>query len=1087
MNVNFSNIDFEEQPVLLLKNYSETTIQPLGYAYNLQLDLTYNEISQVNFDLPKYVNGIQTPNYSLVNGDKILEIMNVGKFILQNPKQTISGIKTIKSCKAYSLEYEFTYKTISLEENTYNFWNPVAQDDTILARIMERMPSWKIGSVSIDLVDRYRTFSIHENNLYNFIKQTLQDTYGCIFEFDTFTRTVNVRSVDEIVYKKPIYLSTQNLLHNIEVNEDSESVKTCLNVNGAEGLSIRDINPIGTNFIYNLDYYLTTDNMSQTLIDKWNAWKLEYNNYKLPYLNLKAEEQIQTSRLVTEQAKLDYYTERLSGLNSEMGVLQSKKAENISGIDGQISAKQLQINEVNSIIATQKALVAQIQPIIVNIISQQTTITSILSFSNYFNDDEFKIIDRFIKQDSIEDSSFYAPDVNSYNNAGTSNEFTGMTGGITGSVVTKIFNNYLQAKELYSVEGGDINLNSSLITVNARIIRGTFERLQNNMFTLSLYLGRGTMGSVDFEYASLTLTGTATSVSDNCVPDKDAPNAYATGSSVNFYITTGFAYFTHNVTQYERYAIQQELFDYGEACLRKTAEPIYDFGVTSSNFLALSSYKIFKDELELGEKIYLELDEDLILTPIVTKITVSYADKKTFNIEFSNTFTISDAEFKLMSLLDQSISMGKTLNYSSNNYNAWINSGAHTTVENYMNSAFDAAKNTIISATNQYQTWDSSGIWLRATDGAGGYEPEQIKMVNNGIFFTDDNFTSVNMGIGTFYDANIGKITGVVAPSIVGTMIAGQNLIIESEKKDGTTSVFRVDGDGAKLYNATFDIYNNRNTQITLNPYSGFAIGSYPLYSGTDYTINTANAKFWVDLNGNVHLKGTLEGVDGIFNGTVKARDYQDLNGKSMLVNSGSGSSSGYAFSSDYLDLYGLTVRNKSTGATTFAVSSNGTITINGTVNMDANSTITWNSSTRDPATTTATNTANSAANDVLSLASGTYTQAGLTFINQNRIYAPTVMFGSQAEGFNLGVLQAGYGSDGTQTTQVIELYCKKGIVISSDTGGISMYAYKGVWISPPASFNVYDPNRTRYINLATAIRTLNDRVNKLDGGSWVY
>ena len=50
----------------------------------------------------------------------------------------------------------------------------------------------------------------------------------------------------------------------------------------------------------------------------------------------------------------------------------------------------------------------------------------------------------------------------------------------------------------------------------------------------------------------------------------------------------------------------------------------------------------------------------------------------------------------------------------------------------------------------------------------------------------------------------------------------------------------------------------------------------------------------------------------------------------------------GGRFKSDYLDLYGLTVTNKSTGLTTFKVSTSGEITINGKVTMGYGSTIDW-------------------------------------------------------------------------------------------------------------------------------------------------
>lgn len=107
---------------------------------------------------------------------------------------------------------------------------------------------------------------------------------------------------------------------------------------------------------------------------------------------------------------------------------------------------------------------------------------------------------------------------------------------------------------------------------------------------------------------------------------------------------------------------------------------------------------------------------------------------------------------------------------------------------------------------------------------------------------------------------------------------------------------------------------------------------------------------FTVDEEGNVYahrgtFAGTLAGATGTFGGQlvaasgdfkgiVQASDFLDRYGRSMM--------SGDKFNSDYLDLYGLTVWNKSTGETTFAIDSTGAITINGSITMGAGSTINW-------------------------------------------------------------------------------------------------------------------------------------------------
>ena len=204
--------------------------------------------------------------------------------------------------------------------------------------------------------------------------------------------------------------------------------------------------------------------------------------------------------------------------------------------------------------------------------------------------------------------------------------------------------------------------------------------------------------------------------------------------------------------------------------------------------------------------------------------------------------------------------------------------------------------------------------------------------VSNSLMFTSNNWQTAELAIGEFVDDSAGTCWGIVAKMIVGTLIAGSNLVIESAKKDGGVSVFRVDGDGASLYNAVFNLYNGSNTQITLNPFTGFAIGRYPLYSGNNYTINTNNAQFWVDMSGNVHMKGTLHGVNGTFSGqlqaatgrfsgVVQASDFQDQFGRSMLT------TSGYRFDADFLDLRGISVTD-TFGRNSFSVSRSGFVTI---------------------------------------------------------------------------------------------------------------------------------------------------------------
>ena len=283
---------------------------------------------------------------------RIVDVKGYGQFLLRNPEETNDGIIKKKKCTGYSLEYEFTNKTISLDEGTYNFWNPLSPDSTILSIILSEVKSWSVGDVSDDLVGKYRTFSTDGKNIYDWMKSDLQKTYGCIFEFDTYNRRINVRSINDIVNVKPVYLSTSNLIKKIEIKENTDDLVTVLDVNGAEGVSIRSVNPMGTNRIYNLDAYMNDKYFSDKMIMSWNKWKDTFKSYQEPYYQLVIAQNMQISRYTTEDGVL-------TDLKGELTALESKKAAIIQAIAVD-KALQSDLNNVNSQIRSKESEIKQI-------------------------------------------------------------------------------------------------------------------------------------------------------------------------------------------------------------------------------------------------------------------------------------------------------------------------------------------------------------------------------------------------------------------------------------------------------------------------------------------------------------------------------------------------------------------------------------------------------------------------------------------------------------------------------------------------------------------------------------------------------
>lgn len=164
-------------------------------------------------------------------------------------------------------------------------------------------------------------------------------------------------------------------------------------------------------------------------------------------------------------------------------------------------------------------------------------------------------------------------------------------------------------------------------------------------------------------------------------------------------------------------------------------------------------------------------------------------------------------------------------------------------------------------------------------------------------------------------------------------------------------------------------------------------------------SIDIGNGNFTVDAEGNLYARrgtfaGTLSGAKGTFGGqlvaasgdfkgVVQASDFLDRYGNSMMEAG--------KFTSGYLDLYGLTVTNKSTGEITLGVSATGVITINGRITMGAGSTINWATVSNtnlayNPAYSLA-NDANRLANNAYNLADDAYWEAMTAYDRANSAY----------------------------------------------------------------------------------------------------
>lgn len=441
MIINFKDIEFDaygniEEPTLSLKYMDGRMCSSIGTYMNFLTIFRYNDVSEISFEVPAYNNGEKIPYYDDILGFKLVEFLPFGDFIIASVKKDGDGIKETKTVKAYSLEYAFNFKTANIPKGTYNFYNPVDNKDTIMNILIEFMPDWKIGSVDRELIGRWRTFDNIDTNLYSFMMNTLQETYNCLFLFDTKEKKINVISASKDVKILPIHLSFENLINSLSITELTDEVVTVLAGYGADNMSIAYVNPNGTDKIYNLDWLIRTGNMSDELADAWIEYKNNTEFYQQVYSNLNTmhmekllAHQLAESDLSIIQIKIDAL---------EAAIIAGKTDNTVEGWEENIAKLEEEKAALEVQKADQQALVDKYLNDKIRVEAQIDEILEVCKLSSFFSEEQLKILSMYFKEDSIVESSFVIPQFNSAFNVDNSTALTDRNEAIvkiTGSVI----------------------------------------------------------------------------------------------------------------------------------------------------------------------------------------------------------------------------------------------------------------------------------------------------------------------------------------------------------------------------------------------------------------------------------------------------------------------------------------------------------------------------------------------------------------------------------------------------------------------------------------------------------------------------
>ena len=1008
------------QPVLRLKSLAGKTLGSIPFVHNLKFDIRYADVSEISFDVPYMCNGMVNPLYAALSSYKLIDTDDLGIYVLTAPQKSGDGMSEIKTVRGYSLEKLFEKKRLFLEEGTYNFWNPATPDDTILGRIVETDTTWRVGYVDPRLIGCYRTFDEYDSDPLSFCYGDASEKYQCAVVFDVYNKTINAYDANKSRGTLPIYLSYRNLVDAVSVDEIADGITTKLRVYGSDGLSIRDVNPTGADYLVNLDYFISNGDLdvrvsgaSETLAQRVRSWEAQIAARRQYYTGLVAARSSKTAQRIMADVELGELNGELEKLKIQQSVI--IQAYSLETTESGRASQQSRLNAVNAQIAAKQTDIAnkeaQIAALQTDIDSYSADILSIhndLAFTKFFTEEEQKILNLYLIENEVSEETFVASDVDT----AVSGALSSVSGNISinGSSIERVS---VDGKQFYSISGGSLNLDDARL--NGDIVRGTLEIGAAQSYVLTAYLGETSYGARQFPSGMITMSGSCSQISGDIAAQSTDGVTTWSGTQISMTVGTSTTFFTVNVNDYQRYSVAQELYDFGADVLSEKAWPVYEFGISSANFLYQKEFAPFKDALELGKGVHLSLGSDGNLTANIIGVSIDFEQPSDFSLIFSNQFRSIDRVLSPIDAIKQYSAASRSFDASKYIYNRAANKT--TQVARLMEGQINAAVNTINAAQNQSVRIDGSGVNI------GGDSKYQIRIVNEMIALSDDNFKTAKVAIGHFASPETGEQNGVNAEMIAGKLYVGHNLILENAKDDGTM-MFKVDATGAWLYNAPYVMQSDRGGKLLIDPDYGLVAGNGDLFTTSGTSVTPAfidasgelivdrngmprNANFYLDArDGSAYFRGKVVATSGTFSGTVYATDGEfagSVKARNLYVKNGNSWLS--VLTADKAALDGTYVKNLNAGNITAGKLdaqhiNTSQLIVGNNITMGANARIAWsqvtNTSTLTDSISNAQNTANNAVNaasDAASLArkiaNGELT--GGTFINGREIYSPTI------------------------------------------------------------------------------------------------
>ena len=221
--------------------------------------------------------------------------------------------------------------------------------------------------------------------------------------------------------------------------------------------------------------------------------------------------------------------------------------------------------------------------------------------------------------------------------------------------------------------------------------------------------------------------------------------------------------------------------------LFKSATLQHSITGTIKNFLRMKEFEPVTNNFKNGNWICVGIDDKVYQLRII-EYEIDFSDTQNISVTFSDVVSTPDGMTDLESILSNSSKMATS--YSGVVRQSTINTDFKNKMNEMIAKGLSMTNTKIVSnADNQDITWDEHGLLCREYDDIlSDYTDSQLKIINHGIYITDDNWKTARAGIGNFIyydpkDKTYKESYGVIADTLVSNLILTSEVGIYNEEK----------------------------------------------------------------------------------------------------------------------------------------------------------------------------------------------------------------------------------------------------------------------------------------------------------------